>query len=146
MFHLKGGVMNKKRYIISVLAVFVLFVVTGWVLHGVLLKDIYSSTQHFWRPQDSISSLTHLVYVGTFFFSLLFCFIYTKGLESQGCIIEGLRYGIIMALFIHIPMSFVRFVYLPYPTKLHVYWLVGGVVEVILAGIVLGLIYRKPAA
>jgi len=36
----------------------------GWLLNGVLLKDIYAETQNRWRPPSEMMSLFHWIIIG----------------------------------------------------------------------------------
>jgi len=135
--------MNAKRYVGSVVVVLVFLTLSGWLIHGVLLEDLYMAHQQFWRPIDVMKRLMPFIHLSNFIFALLFCFIYTKGLEGKSPVGEGLRYGLLIGLLIHLPMTITEATYVPYPMKLYVAWLIGGVIETTLAGGLLGLTYRK---
>ena len=81
------------------------------------------------------------------FASFLFVFIFTKGYEGKG-IGEGVRYGIIIGLFATIPMSFGSYSVMPMTFSLALGWFIYGMIEYIILGIVVALLYKPtiPAA
>ena len=136
--------MNIKKYLLSSVAVFLFLSLFGWFYHGMLLKDLYMQTMQYWRPEAEMKSLMPFVYLGHILFALLFCCIYTKGLEAgKSGLGQGLRYGFFIGLLLHLPMTVAHHAYLPYPTQLLVAWLVGGVIETTVAGMIVGKIYQK---
>lgn len=138
--------MNMKKYLLSVVVVFVWLTVFGMIYHGKILEATYIETMQFWRPQAEMMSLMHFVYLGHIFFALLFCYIYTKGLEAgKSGLRQGLCYGFLIGLLLHLPMTVAHYAYVPYPAKLFVAWFVGGMIEATVAGALVGKIYSKTA-
>lgn len=135
--------MNTKKLAIAVLAVFAFLSVYGFLVHGVLMKDMYAATKEFWRPQETIHRLVGFIYLGNFLFSLLFCFIYTKGIEGESSAGQGFRYGLWMGFLLYGPMTLIHYVYLPYPVNLQLSWFVSGVIGSVLAGSLAGVLYKK---
>jgi len=138
--------MNTKKYLLSVVAVFVWLTAFGMIYHGKILETTYIETMQFWRPQAEMMSLMPFVYAGHILFALLFCFIYTQGLEvGKPGLGQGLRYGFWVGLLLHLPMTVAHYAYVPYPAKLFVAWFVGGMIEAIVSGLIVGKLYQKTA-
>jgi hypothetical protein len=134
--------MNVKRCLVAGFAVFVLTRVLDYVIHGVILMPAYESLKSLWRPD--MESLMWLMHVVGFIWSFLFAYIYTKGYEGKG-IMEGVRYGLIIGLFTNIPAAYGTYAMIAIPHSMALQWLIYGLIECILAGIAVALIY-KPAS
>ena len=53
-----------KRFVVAFLAVYIFIFFWGWLLNGVLLKDIYAQTSTLWRSQREMMSLFHWIIIG----------------------------------------------------------------------------------
>ena len=53
-----------KRFIIAFFAAYIFLFVWGWLINGVLLKDIYAESAHLWRPESEMRSLFHWIIIG----------------------------------------------------------------------------------
>ncbi len=74
----------------------------------------------------------------------LFCYIFTKGYEGKG-LMEGVRYGALMGLFLSIPSSVDAFVVYPLTVEIVTTWFVSGVLLFIIYGTILAAIYKPKA-
>lgn len=136
--------MNKKRWFVAGVVVFVIFFLLEYLYNTVCLKDIYAATAQFWRPLAEITKLAPYQWIGYLVGAFLFCYIYTKGYEAKPSRLgEGLRYGLIIGLFVTIPMALTCYVTMPLPVKLPFCWFLTGMVEYLAAGAAVGLIYRR---
>jgi len=131
--------MNIKRYLIAVIVIFIAFQLMDMVIHGMLLMQTYESLPSLWR-QDMMSMMW-VMYLTGLAMSFLFVYIFTKGYENNG-ILEGLRFGLIIGLFMQIPAAFGQFVVYPIPFSLAIQWFIYGTIEFIIAGIITAAIYR----
>lgn len=135
--------MNWKRFALATAAVFVLGQILDYLIHGVILMaDYQASPQQIWNPKmQEWMPYMSLLGVG---YSILFVYIFTRGYEAKGWL-EGLRYGVIIALFASVLPAFTQAIIYPVPMSLAVKWAIFGSLEMILFGIVAALIYRRPA-
>lgn len=132
---------NTKKFIYASLAVFALIFVYDWVVHGMLLQDAYRATANLWRPEDQMFDYFHWMVGGQALVAIMFCFIFAKGYEGRG-IMEGVRYGIYIGLLfnaVHLMMYAVA----PYPITLVYSWIGATFGEMILAGVVASLVYKR---
>src|SRR5207244_12470865 len=53
-----------KRFVVAFLAVYIFIFFWGWLLNGMLLKDIYEKTSTLWRSQREMMSLFHWIIIG----------------------------------------------------------------------------------
>ena len=84
-----------------------------------------------------------IMLVGSFFFS----FIFSKGYEGKG-IIEGVRYGLYIGIWMSIGMAYGTYAMIDIPYSLALQWFIYGVTEYVIYGILLALVFGKkqPAA
>ncbi len=136
--------MNKKRWLLASLAVFVVVFAIEFVVHHVLLTDLYKQTASIWRPMAEFEKMMCLFWIGYAIFALMFTFIYTKGIENKkDGLGQGLRFGLFIGILMGVPSNLMWYVILPIPAALAIAWTVACLVEMLAAGAAVGLIYRK---
>ncbi len=133
--------MNVQRFAIGSVVVFVFIAVYEWIFHGILLHDMYMQTVSLWRSEAEMQSNFHWLVLGQLFLAVMFCFIFTKGYENKG-LAEGLRYGVLIGLLVFIGRNLIMYAVQPLPAKLVIMWIVGGIIEMAIAGLILAAIYR----
>jgi hypothetical protein len=133
--------LNKKNFILAMGGVFVFIFFFEWLLHGYLLKDQYQAMANLWRSPEDMKSKCLWFILGYLLIAKYFTFIFARGCETSGAG-EGARYGFLMGL-IWAGGAFIWYGVMPIPQFLLWSWVVGGLVESILAGIIAGLIYKK---
>jgi hypothetical protein len=133
-----------KRFVIAFIAAFIFIFLWGWLYNGVLLKDLYAQTQSLWRPQAETMSLFHWIILGQAGLALVFVIIYASGFAGGG-VAAGIKLGIMLEL-LAISMRFMIYATQPLPAKLLVLWSVGGFVEMIVTGAIVGAIYKPKSS
>jgi hypothetical protein len=131
-----------KRFIIAFIAAYIFLFVWGWVLNGVLLKDVYAETAHLWRPESEMRSLFHWIILGQALVVFSFVMIYATGFAGGG-VIAGIRLGLLLEI-AAIGMRMAIYAVQPFPGKLIFYGSASGLIEMIIVGAIVGAIY-KPA-
>ena len=104
--------MKNKTFWIGYVAVFVVMQLFGYVVHELGLSDTYASLASVFRPKAEMDSMMWMMMVGSVFSLWLFCHIFTLGHEGKG-VMEGVRYGTLMGLFLSIPMAVDQYVVYP---------------------------------
>ena len=132
-----------KRFVVAFLAVYIFIFFWGWLLNGVLLKDIYAQTPNLWRAQSEMMGLFHWIIIGQALIVFAFVTMYASGFAGSG-VIAGIRLGILLEI-AAIGMRLGFYAMQPVPGKLVFYGSVGGLIEMIIVGAMVGAIY-KPAA
>jgi hypothetical protein len=132
-----------KRFIIAFIAAYIFMFVWGWLLNGVLFKDIYAQTPNLWRSQSEMMSLFHWILIGQGLVILAFVMIYASGFAGGG-MIAGIRLGILLEI-AAIGMRLAIYAVQPFPGKLIVYGSASGLIEMVIVGAIVGAIY-KPAS
>ncbi len=133
----------KCKYFAS-FAVFVTLFALDYLLHGLLLKDLYHQTASLWRPEAQVKSMMWYMWIGYLIFAPVFVCIYSKGFEdSKGRIGQGIRYGFWMGILLSVMPNLICYAVMPIPLKLAVCWIVGETIKYTCLGTVLGFAYKK---
>jgi len=132
-----------KRFILAFLAAYIFLFVWGWLVNGVLLKDIYAESAHLWRSETEMRSLFHWIIIGQALVVFSFVMIYASGFAGGG-VIAGIRLGLLLEI-AAIGMRLGFYAVQPIPGKLIFFGSIGGVIEMIIVGAMVGGIY-KPAS
>jgi hypothetical protein len=115
-------------------------VILDFVVNGLLMKAAWESTANLFRP-DMMSKM-YVFYimnlVGAFFFS----FIFSKGYEGKG-IGEGIRYGFYVGVWLSTGMAYGTYAMVAIPYYMALQWFLYGVIEYMIAGVVLAAVFGK---
>ena len=133
--------MNVKKFILTSIVVFIVYEILTYVVHGLILGNTYMAMPGVWR-QD-MQSMMWIMWLGALFFCFMFVFVFTKGYEGKG-IGEGVRFGLIIGLLMVVVQMLDQYVIYPVPFGLVLQWIVFGLIQYIILGIVAALLY-KPA-
>ncbi|CAK0762602.1 conserved membrane hypothetical protein [Gammaproteobacteria bacterium] len=128
-----------KRAGLAVLAVFVIGSLLDFVLHGILLRSTYEATANLWRPMKEMN--LPLIYVVMLVFAACFVAIYTFLVDKKS-LWSGIRLGFFFGLTTGVSMGFGSYSYMPIPMTLAVSWFLGSVIEITIAGAIVGAIMR----
>jgi hypothetical protein len=123
----------------SVIAVFILWSVLDFFIHSVLLQSTYQETAHLWRPMDEMKM--PLMSFVTLIFSICFVSIYSYLIDSKS-LQSGIKYGVIFGVATGTSMGFGSYCYMPIPLSLAFSWFAASLVELSLAGLVVGLVIK----
>ena len=134
--------MNWKRFFVASAAVYVVIQAIDLIANTVFMKSANESIRGLWRTD--LSSRMWWMYVFGVLVALMFTYIFVKGREGKG-LAEGVRFGIIIWLFMTLPMNVSMWVMLPIGWQIILRWLLFGLLEMLIAGILVAAIY-KPAA
>ena len=135
--------MNAKKFTIAAIAVFIFIFIFELLFHGMYLKSTYEKTASLWRPEAEMKDYLVWLTLGQIIFSIGFVALFTKAFKRGG-IVEGIVYGLLLAI-IFVGSLLIWYAVAPYPTSLLINWIVGTVIEMILAGVIVALIYQSKA-
>ena len=133
--------MNKKVWL-GWIVVFVLMEIMSILINVVLLGPTYQSIQNVWRPDmDRLMWIYHVIMlIGSFFFT----FVFSKGYEGKG-ILEGVRYGLYIGIWLSVGMAYGTYAMSPIPYSLALQWFIYGVIEYVIFGIAVAMVFGKKA-
>jgi len=139
--------MDKKKFIISVVSVYVVFEILNFIIHGVLLSATYMSDTlaGVFRPQAEMQSLMWVIWITDLVWAFFFVFFFTKGYENKG-IMEGVRYGIYIGFFMNFVYAYQAYAVYPITYGLAIQWLIFGFIESIILGVLVSLTYKSSQA
>ena len=140
-----NNALSNKTFWMGWIAVFLVMQAYGYVIHEIGLSETYQSLASVFRPREQMDSMMWMMMVAGVFSMLLFCYIFTMGYEGRG-IIEGVRYGALIGLFMSIITAVDSYVIYPLTGQLAVIWFVTGVIGFIIAGAVFAAIYKPSSA
>lgn len=137
--------MNLKRFSIAAILVYVVYQILSFVIHEVILVATYQSLADVWRPEADMHSKQWIFFLTGAIWALFFTCIYTKGYEGKG-VMEGVRYGLWIGLFISIPRAYEEYVVYSIPYSLALKWFIYGTLQAMICGAVLALSYKPEQA
>jgi hypothetical protein len=139
--------MNTKRLIISIIAVFVALSVTDILIHGVWLSSRYGETKELWRPEDEMSSGKYMgwLHAGHALAAVTFTMLWAVGFAGTAKISCAVKFGAFMALFSQ-AHTLITYAVQPVPFDIIVKWLLSGIVQGIILGLVAFYTYKPKAA
>src|SRR2546423_3870024 len=129
-----------RRFIIAFIAAYIFLFVWGWLLNGILLKDVYAETPNLWRSQSEMIGLFHWIIIGQALIVFSFVMIYASGFAGGG-VIAGIRLGVLLEI-AAIGMRLGFYAVQPIPGKLILYGSIGGLVEMVIVGGMVGAVYQ----
>ena len=135
--------MNVKRFWIAFVVVYILAQLTDILVHVVILGSTYESEgiKEIFRNMDEMNAKMWIMYVTDLVWVFFFTYIFVKGYENKG-LLEGLKYGVYIGLFIPFVFAYQSYVIYPVPYSLAFQWFLYGVIQCIIYGIVVAAIYR----
>jgi hypothetical protein len=129
-----------KRFILAFVAAFIFIFFLGWLYNGVLLKDVFAEAQSLFRPREEMMSLFHWIVIGQAGLALAFVMIYASGFAGGG-IAAGVRLGSMLEI-LAIGARCTIYATQPFPAKLLELISLGGFIEMIITGVIVGAIYK----
>jgi hypothetical protein len=136
--------MNYTRIAVAAVVATVVDAAFGFVVWGKVLSGEFARYPEIYRPGDDMSAMP-LMFAAILVAMVLVSWIYAKGYEGGGGLTEGVKFGVVLGLFVAAYESGVNYGTLRIGKKMAATYLAGGFAEWLLVGIVIGLVY-KPAA
>lgn len=139
--------MNVKKLIIAFVVVFILLEATNYLVNMVILSSTYADPEisKVFRPMAEMDAKMWMMRIADLVYSFFFVFIFVKGYENRG-IMEGVRYGIYMGIFIQFMAAVAQHVVYPLPASLAVQWFIYGLIESVIFGVAAAMIYKPKTA
>ena len=115
-----------KRTGLAIIAVFVAWGILDFLLHGVLLRGMYSVSPQIWRPMDEIP--LWLIYLTTLISAACFVYIYARML-AEPTLAAALRYGLVFGIGAGATAGLGGYATLPISLGMAIIWFLGILVE-----------------
>jgi hypothetical protein len=136
--------MNYGRLALAAVVGTVVDMAYGFLVYGILLVSEFGRYPGVYRPAEDMSYMPILA-AGAFIAVLSATFIYAKGYEGRSGVEEGLRFGVVVGLFVVGYVAMVNYAVLRIGRRLAVSLAAAGFGEWLVLGLVIGLLY-KPAS
>jgi len=136
--------MNKK-FLISWIAVFVVWMVGGFLVHGLWLAETYGAMTNMMRPIAEQEAMMHFMMIAHVLMAAAFVWIYERGKEDKPWMQQGLRFGIAIAILLPIPTFMIYYTVQQTPGMLAVQQSIGDSVVVIVVALVAAFLSRSDA-
>lgn len=128
-----------KRVAGAIVAVYVVMEALDFLIHGVLLSKSYAASAQLWRPEAEMKM--YLMFIVAFIFVVCFVLIFTRFFKEKN-VKTGALYGLILGVGMGVSMGYGTYSFMPIPYYIALSWFLGSVVEMTVAGAVLGLIAK----
>ena len=126
--------MNKQSFFVTWLVVFVLWMLGGFLVHGLMLQHDYARLPNLFRPDAESQHympymmLAHVIMAGAF------VWIYDRGQQARAWLPQGLRFGLAIALLADLPVYLMYYAVQPMPGATVVKQIVGDAVVLLVLG------------
>ena len=137
--------MNKK-FLISWVVVFVVWMMGDFLLHDLWLHESYLALTNMMRPEAEAMSLFHFMLIAHLLMAGAFVWIYQRGQEDKPWMAQGLRFGVAIALLVPIPTFMVYYTVQQTPGMLAVQQSIGDSILVLILGMLVAFLNKAPAA
>jgi hypothetical protein len=135
--------MNYSRLVLAAVAATVVDMCFGFVVYGNALTSQFAQYPGVYRAADDMSHMPVLM-VGVLVCTLAASFIYAKGYEGGSGVAEGARFGAAVGVFVGGYAGLVYWAVLRIGRNLAITMGAVGLVEWLILGVIIGLVY-KPA-
>jgi hypothetical protein len=135
-----------KKFLISWLVMFVVWMAGSFLVHGVLLHADYSALRNLFRSPEDSQTFFPLMIIAHVFLSGALVWIYSRGVEAKPWLAQGVRFGLAVAFLTAIPTYMIYYVVQPMPGATVVKQLIFDGVLIVLLGVVVAFLYRSRAA
>ena len=130
--------MKVSKLIMAWLAGFVAMLLLSGLWYEILMPNVYSAQ---FATIERTAPLYTLVVIGYLMGTFLLAYIYPIGYKGKAPIVEGVKFGVLMGLVIAFPAGLVLYGAHMVPISVTLLDVLYQVVEKIIGGIIIGLIY-----
>jgi hypothetical protein len=134
--------MNFPRIAIAAVAAWLVSLPVGFVANDFLLADIHAANSAAMRPAADITGNLPIGFVFLLVGFFAFAYTYAKGYEGGHGPMEGVRFGVLVALIVVGFGLIWQYVLYPIDATMSAAMIVDSVVELAIYGAVVGAIYR----
>jgi len=135
-----------KTFVLSVVAMFVMSMILGFVVHGVLLHSEYEklvTVNLFRTPADAQRHFGAMI-AANVLIAIGWTWIYRFGRENKPWLGQGVRFGLAVAVLCTIPMYLIYFAVQPMPSDVVAMQVAYDTIASIIMGIVVAAVNRDP--
>ena len=138
--------MNFGRVVAAAVAATAWDAIYGFCVYGVLVATEFAKYPAVYRWNKAGMAFLPMMFAGIFVAMVVATMIYAKGYEGGSGVAEGARFGFLLAVFIVCVFVGVNYADAEHQQKITGMLAVAGFFEWLVAGIVIGLVYKPDAA
>jgi hypothetical protein len=131
-----------KTRIVSVVVVFVVAMLLGFLVHGVLLKGDYDQLPNVMRPEAEEQQTFLWLIVAHVFIAVGYTWIYLRGKEAKPWLGQGVRFGLAVAVLSTIPTYLTYHAVAQFPLGLACKQIVFDTISSVILGVVVARVNR----
>jgi hypothetical protein len=133
-----------KAFVWSVVAMFIVSMILGFVVHGVLLGSEYAKLMNLFRtPEDSQQHFIYML-LAHVLMAIGWTWIYRMGRENKPWLGQGVRFGLAVAVLSTIPGYLIYFAVQPMPSDMVAQQVAYDTIACVIMGIVVAAVNRDP--
>jgi hypothetical protein len=136
--------MNYARLALAAVAATVFDACYGFLVYGVMLAPEFGRYPGVYRSNEAGQAYLPLMFGGLLIAIVAAAIVYAKGYEGGSGVGEGMRFGLLLGVFVILAFSSVNYATLNIGRKLAAMTAAAGFVEWLAIGTIIGLVY-KPA-
>jgi hypothetical protein len=134
-----------KKLLIAWIVLFVAWFMGSFVVHGVLLRSDYLQLSNLFRAEGDQQRFFPLMLLAHVMLSGAFVWIYARGVEAKPWVVQGVRFGVAVALLTIVPSYMIYFVVQPMPADVVIKQIVFDGALLVILGMVVAWLYRDTA-
>lgn len=131
-----------KKIILAIIVIFVALGILDYVLHTLILSSVYESTKELWRPMEDMKIC--VMYLSSLIGIVAFVYTYVLLVRPKN-LKNAILFGLLIGVFMGVSMGYGTYSYMPIPYVLAASWFWGTIIELTIAGLLLGLIIKDKA-
>ncbi|MEO7812172.1 MAG: hypothetical protein ABIR73_09045 [Usitatibacter sp.] len=137
-----------KRFVVSVVVLFVVSMLFGFLVHGTILAPDYTNLANagVYRTPEQAQPLMGFMMAANLVYAIGLTWIYRMGRDDRPWMGQGFRFGLAVATLTAIPTYLIYYVVTPMPSDLVAKQIVLDIMVLAVLGIVTAFINRDPAA
>ena len=137
--------MNFPRIALAAVAAWIVSLPVGFVVNDFLLAGVYEANRGVMRPEADVTANLPLGFVFLLVGFFAFAYAYAKGYEGGNGVMEGVRFGVLVALIVSGFGLIWQYVLYPINGTMAAALIVDSIAELAIYGGVIGAIYRPIA-
>jgi magnesium-transporting ATPase (P-type) len=133
-----------KRFVLSVVVLFVVSMLLGFVVHGTILHDDYAKMQNLFRSEADQQA--HFLYMiaAHVLMAIGVTWVYRQGRDAQPWLGQGVRFGLALFVLMTLPTYLIYFAVQPMPSDVVAKQIVLDGIAVVILGITAAAMNRDP--
>jgi hypothetical protein len=137
-----------KRFVVSVVVLFVVSMLFGFVIHGTILAGEYTKLANagVYRTPEQAHPLMGFMLLANLAYAIGVTWVYRMGRDNRPWMGQGFRFGIALAMLTTIPTYLIYYVVTPMPSDVVAQQIVLDIIASVILGLVAAFINRDPAA